>query len=630
MNRVRSRWIHSLLQVVVGLLLLAAVPTATPAQSPLDSLERVLPTLTGDARMNLAGELAYQFCYLNTEKALHYGHIELDLALKKGDSLAVAQAWSDLGAVHWSRGEFQESVQYSLAALRVREQSGDSLLVANSAMKVGVALLDMGKHDEALDAFLRSTRIYEQAHENRWLPNAYNNIGSVHLRQGNDAKAMEYLEKAAEMAVTVGDPSARIAAKTNMVGIHFENDNYEIARKGYEELVLLIEETGVTQSLGIVRMNLGASCVRMGDFASGMHSLLIADSIFTARADAKGRLMALVNLGLAHLGLQDYAATRDRLEEAQTYCKQVGSDLQWHLLYDAYYRLESALGNVSEAMRYQTLARHYREKIYNDKAVAQIAEMETKYETEKKEQALQNAQLRNRNQLLVIAGLAGLLVLGIVVVAFIVRTQRLRRQSLVQQAVITLQEERLRISRDLHDNLGAELTLIAGAADVATVADGTTLHTIKGYARNAMSQLRETVWAIRSESVAVETFAMRLRDFATPLCASANMAATVTVVGDGDKALSPLATLQLFRLCQEAIHNAVKHSASPTLDVRLNVEPQLLTVTISDQGKGFDGQQRPGGYGLDNMRARAAEIGGTATVTSMPGQGTVVKVSLPC
>jgi signal transduction histidine kinase len=85
-----------------------------------------------------------------------------------------------------------------------------------------------------------------------------------------------------------------------------------------------------------------------------------------------------------------------------------------------------------------------------------------------------------------------------------------------------------------------------------------------------------------------------------------------------------------LRACQEALANARKHAGSPvTIGVSLAYADDSLTVSVRDGGRGFDPTAVRDGYGLAGLRARAAEVGGTAEVRSAPGDGTVVTVRLP-
>jgi signal transduction histidine kinase len=623
---------------VVGMLA-AMSGSALCQQSALDSMEQRLPTLTGKEKMNLAGELSYRYCFVNREKALQFGHMELNLALELGDSLAIAQSWNDLSAAHVTGGELKEAIYYGTLALGVRERHGDSMSVASTANRLGYAYHNMGVRDKAVEYFLRTIRIYEAEKNLPLLSMAYNNLGSVHLMQGNEEKALEYLEKAVIVGQQANHPASVIDGKTNIASIQFENGEYDKAEAGYREVLEMIKETGITPSLGTVLMNLGANHVRKGEFVEGIDLLSQADSIFEGRADAKGRAMTTVNLGLGHIGMREFAKARAYMEQARTFCEKVNSEQQWFLFYDGFYRLESAEGNVVEAIRYYTLANIHREKIYTEKASQQIAEMEARYETEKKQVALEKAALENRNQLLVIGGLVAVLFLGLVSVGFLVRNQKLKRDGLVQQGVMAMQEERLRISRDLHDNIGAELTLISSSAEEAGTEEDTegaaVLRGISASARTAMGQLRETVWAIRSETIAVEAFANRVGDYARRLGGPVKMVPTVELRGDAGKVLRPAVTLQLYRMCQEAIHNAAKYSGSGTLDIVVEADAAGVSVTLTDKGMGFDLETAASGggtsgYGLGNLRARAEESGGKAEVKSAKGNGTTVRIWLPC
>ena len=106
---------------------------------------------------------------------------------------------------------------------------------------------------------------------------------------------------------------------------------------------------------------------------------------------------------------------------------------------------------------------------------------------------------------------------------------------------------------------------------------------------------------------------------------------TIDVQGpDGRLALSPRAETQLFGIGREALANVVKHAGASTAWVRVEARPGRVLVEISDDGRGFDpAADHPGHFGLESMRSRAAEIGGLLTITSTPGQGTVVRVEVP-
>jgi signal transduction histidine kinase len=87
---------------------------------------------------------------------------------------------------------------------------------------------------------------------------------------------------------------------------------------------------------------------------------------------------------------------------------------------------------------------------------------------------------------------------------------------------------------------------------------------------------------------------------------------------------------QLFAIVREALSNVVKHSGAERAEVVVSTKPNVVLVEVRDNGCGFDASaDRPGHYGLESIRGRASELGGTATILSTPGAGTSVRVQVP-
>ncbi len=105
--------------------------------------------------------------------------------------------------------------------------------------------------------------------------------------------------------------------------------------------------------------------------------------------------------------------------------------------------------------------------------------------------------------------------------------------------------------------------------------------------------------------------------------------ATLEVTGPV-RALPAGVEVVVLRACQEALTNARRHAGSSSrVEVRLDYADDTLALSVRDDGCGFDPAIAPSGYGLAGLRARAAEVGGTAAVRSVPGDGTTVTVRLP-
>jgi signal transduction histidine kinase len=611
------------------------------AQSPLDSMERLLPTATGQDKINLAGELAFQYCYINTDKALQYGRLELQLTLALGDSAQIAQAWNDLAAAYISRGEFEESLVLSQQALGVRERLGDSLKVATTLGRIGHARIELGQLDEALTALIRAARIYEHENKPQLLGMMYNHIGAVHQRQGNHPKAIAYFQKAIAMAEKLRDAASLVPPLSNLGKEYFDGGEKSKAKMIFLRLVRTLDSLGSQENLALITANLGTTYMDEAQYDSAMYFFTAADTLYAAKGDKKGLTTVYVDMGICYTRMKAYDKADKALAEGLRYARETASNWRLHQAYEALHQLAYAKGDYKAAADYMAQMLDYLRQIHNETVNEKVAEMDTRYQTEKKEKdlavrskQLADAELKAKTQQLWLFLLAGGLLLVLGVAAYLVRRQRLRRERLEQQSRLALQEERLRISRDLHDHIGAELTLITSSLDVLVAQapdapQGKELQEIGGYSRNAMSQLRETIWAIRSETISVDALSLRLMDYAARLCRPAGIVSTVEVEGTAAKPLSPLHTIHVYRMAQEAIHNAVKYAACKTLTILLDARPASLEIRITDDGRGFARERAHTGNGLQNMQARAEELGGSFVLASAPGKGTAVTIRVP-
>lgn len=240
-------------------------------------------------------------------------------------------------------------------------------------------------------------------------------------------------------------------------------------------------------------------------------------------------------------------------------------------------------------------------------------------------------------RLLTVLGLLAMLV----AVVRTASTRRLRRQLHALEVEARLQAERERISQDLHDHVGAQLSTIASGIDLARLAGGGDgvasadhLDRLEAHARRTMTQLRETIWALHREAVTIEDFFRRVCAHAREQAALRSEAPVVTCTlgmpsADTARTLSPAQTLHLYRIAQEALENALKHAGATRLSLRLGLEADTLVLDISDDGCFGSPALHDdlGGYGLDGMRRRAEALDGRFELTT--DNGTRVCVTVP-
>jgi two-component system, NarL family, sensor kinase len=202
------------------------------------------------------------------------------------------------------------------------------------------------------------------------------------------------------------------------------------------------------------------------------------------------------------------------------------------------------------------------------------------------------------------------------------------------ERLITVEEdERRRIAGELHDGVGQVLTALTLTLDAAGTANDPALTrrriaSARGLADAALAGTRDLSHRMRPARLEERGLVAAVRDLAAqsgfPIVVQDDQ-------GSRDKdLLSPTATLEVYRIVQEALANAAHHSGAPRAEVSITRQDYRLTVVVADEGRGFDSDQVPEqGIGLAGMLERSRLVGGQLSIRSAPGAGTRVTMSLP-
>jgi ligand-binding sensor domain-containing protein/signal transduction histidine kinase len=236
------------------------------------------------------------------------------------------------------------------------------------------------------------------------------------------------------------------------------------------------------------------------------------------------------------------------------------------------------------------------------------------------------------------AVMVGLLILGAAAGGVrLAERRRFRRRLASLETRNAVERERLRISRDMHDNVGSMLTQVSQMSDLAQSAeDHETLRQRLGrigdQARVAVQALDEVVWTTNPQNDNLANFAHYVSRYADDFFEAAGLRCWQEIPPDLPAWPLPAdARHNLFLAVKEAFNNIVKHAHATEVWLRLRWSRDHLTIEIEDNGRGFDpaALQADAGNGLRNLAARLAQEQGRAEITSQPGHGTRVRLVLP-
>jgi signal transduction histidine kinase len=214
-------------------------------------------------------------------------------------------------------------------------------------------------------------------------------------------------------------------------------------------------------------------------------------------------------------------------------------------------------------------------------------------------------------------------------------SRRMRRELNRLKWQRALEQERLRIARDIHDDLGARLTevslksaLAKGKYDLppAVAEDFEQISTL---CRDLVASLYATVWTVNPKNDNLNALGEFLCQIALRLSDQAQFACRLEVPSlPKDIEISSRVRHNLAMLVTEAIHNVIKHAGATELCLKVSFEAGVLVILVEDNGCGFDPARAPVGNGLKNMKDRLASVGGTCLIENRPKGGTTVRMQI--
>jgi len=418
---------------------------AQKLQSVADSLKTRLGTITTDTgRVTALNELAYQYTtdapqkaakyanealqlsektnfdlgrlnaytvlglseyYLNNyDKALEYYSKSEALCKKMNNRPKLAVVLNNIGLVYDDRADYKNALSYYLQALKIAEEKdGNKRLMASSLNNIGLIYKNMGRYDDALDFYTRSLKIKQELGNLKGVGTAYLNMALIYKEQGNYEKSLEYNNKALEIRKSTDDVSGTALTLNNIGSVY---EAMGLPEKAYPYFV---------ESL-------------------------------TLRKDLKDKYnlcIGLYSLGANYCNRKKYDEGFKYLDQALAIAKEIGAKDLLRFGYEEFALVYASQKNYEKAYEYQKKLIAVKDSILNVESAKQLTEMQTKYETEKKQKEIalltkdweiQSLQL-NKNKLWMI-------VLCIAILLIIVLAALIYNRYTLKQKANTLLEHR--------------------------------------------------------------------------------------------------------------------------------------------------------------------------------------------
>ncbi|MEN7549482.1 tetratricopeptide repeat protein [Rapidithrix thailandica] len=302
---------------------------------------------------------AIAWAYLNTEpdSSLYYSEKALEQARKIFYLHGQAHAVINMGRYYRNKGNFPEALKHLLEALRLYEQDGDLAQVGHSYTDIGVVHNMNGSKDLCLKNFLKAKEVFEKLGNKKGIAHSYNNLGILHEYNGEDSLALAYYQKALEIKKELGNKQEIGVSLNNLGGFYNDQNDYSKAIQYYEEALNYFKES--SHPIGLI-----STYSSMANTYLSFHQPGIAKKYYEQALELTEKIQSGVWKSKV---LEDYI----------TYFEKTGNYKKASFMYKDFIGLKDSL--------------------FNSEKSKQMAEMQTRFETDQKEQQI--ALLEKENQL---------------------------------------------------------------------------------------------------------------------------------------------------------------------------------------------------------------------------------------
>ncbi len=581
-------------------------------------------------------------------------------------------------------GKYKEALELHFEVLNFYQSKNDSYRVGCIYTNIAMVYAYKGDWPKQIEYSNMSNDIALKLDDKLGLATNYSNLVQSYKKLNQIDKAFEMAKKGLDINRTLGNKYGVVRSLSGLSNLAIAIKDYVSAISYCEEYLILNEELKQNSSPIIVLCNLGESYQKIGEDQKAKDTFEKANSYLDENTEPTIRRMLFSHLSGYYENIKnyekalEYRVLRDEVNEqimdeettrklAQTEAKYE-NELKTALL-NAEYSNEilkrEHLLSLSDLANEKSNAEV--ELLDREKTMAELEslrlDVEVKLQKESNEKAVMNNQLlaeENANttkmanvqtrqkRLALFFSISMLLMSGYAFYSF-VKKKKLSVQlqnSLVdlkeaQVKLVQIEKEkeaqnlRLKISRDIHDDIGSTLTKMALLSDISR-SDKTmnaekieaSLGQIGNYARNVNSALSEIVWAISPKHDNLDSVLLYMRSYIhkyfelLPIQISIHFPTEKRAV-----AISPELRTCLFMILKEALNNIVKHAKADSVMISFNLVSNQYKLTITDNGIGIsEGARAKYGNGLNNMNERAKSVGGAVTIVS-DNKGTALSIN---
>lgn len=537
------------------------------------------------------------------------------------------------------------------SALGFLKNKPNDTIAERAYIGMGTICKNKGDFTKALLYFQKSIKACEVHKDTMRLSGAYASLAQVYFEKGDEAKAREHIEKVFRLSDRKKTEVPYLIGLHTLANIELKSGNIEKAFFHDEQGLKMADSIHSDKIKVTFQDNLARYYLVKKDYDK-------AEDYFNRNLEIDVKLNnpnwiadTYINLAEVSIHKHEYDKAEDKLEHAIAILEKNNLSNNTLKAYTVLSDLYQKQGNYKKALESKEEYLKNYKRVINEKREESYAEFDLLFETNKKEKELattklalaENELLSERKNIWLLL-ISGFTIIGLILFRnFRAKTKlqkeqlELENKLLEEQSNYKIQEQRLEISRELHDNVGSQLTFIISILDNLKnssvqfdEAINKKIDTLSSFANKSISELRDTIWVLNSKQLRLSELKSRMLNFIKDAGESVD---TIRFQFGfdihNDVQLSSKQAINLYRILQEIVNNAIKHANAKNISVSISQIENELQIKISDNGIGFDYEsEKKKSFGLTNIQNRVQEINGSLQVASNLEKGTHYSITV--
>ena len=632
-----------------------------PAQSIMnrDSLLRLLPLAKKDTNtVKLYINIGQQYETNEPETAKQYYRKAGELSKKIGYTKGVISFINNYTFILNMQGNYDSSLLLNLQAVNLSKKSNDSLSLAKTLFNTGTSYRNLGEYESAVKYYEEGKHIFQKLGNEGIDAIGEDILQLLYYQMHQYTKGIQYGESSVAKLRKLNEPAMLGTSLTNLGLNYLSVKNFDKATALFKEALEIskkIDDKNMEQSQ---YMNMGDVFLQKGDFEK-MKPYMDKALVLSKNLELhESELIATKGLSLYYQYKKNYRLAEKYAGEALSLSYRFNLRIQRQKVFAHFSALSYAMQDIKQGDYYATQSTLMGDSILNETIQNNTLKLEKKYEKEKKEKQikkleadkkLQQLSIHHKNILnyVLIAGAATLLLISLLSYRTFKQKQKLQQQRIGEletqqqltatEAVLKGEEqERTRLAKDLHDGLGG---MLSGIKYSFTTMKGNLVMTPENHQAfersmdmldSSIREMRRVAHNMMPEALVRFGLDTALNDFCNDINQSGALKINYQSIGLEGIPIDQTVAITLYRIIQELINNTMKHANATTAIVQVTKSNGQLSVTVEDDGKGFDTSilKNNKGIGWVNIQNRVEFLKGKLDIRSNEGEGTSVQIEL--